>query len=276
MLFFVAFFSVLALYFALIAFLLSPGRKRKLFLLSGPKYYAHRGLYSDDQKVPENSLEAFSAAADKGYGIELDVQLTRDGKIVVFHDDDLSRCTGLTGRIGDYSFTALRDGTSLFDSDEKIPLFSDVLGLVSGRVPLIVEIKACPEWRELCGSVLSVLEDYSGLYCVESFDPRIIGWFRIQAPEIIRGQLSEQLRHISRDFNPVLRFSESRLLGNFISRPDFIAYRIGKRSFLADMACNMASCRVGWTLDPSIKREQAADFDILIFEHTDPEKQLSE
>ena len=267
---YVALLIVLLFLCAVILYMLLPGRKRDIFLLKGPKYYAHRGLYSADQTVPENSLAAFSLAADRGFGIELDVQLTQDGKIVVFHDDDLLRCTGASGRIGESLFDDLREKVHLFSSECGIPLFTDVLELISGKVPLIIEIKACPEWNELCSAVLSVLREYNGLYCVESFDPRIVGWFRFHAPDIVRGQISEQYRYVFKKYGPVVRFGLSSLLVNFISRPDFIAYRLGKRSFLADLALRKVSCSVGWPLDPSVDPVQAAGFDVLIFEHMNP------
>ena len=269
---YVALLIVLLLLCAVIVYMLLPGRKREIFLLKGPRYYTHRGLYSADQTVPENSLAAFSLAADRGYGIELDVQLTRDGKIVVFHDDDLFRCTGVSGRIGEYLLDDLQKDARLFSSGYRIPLFTDVLGLICGKVPLIIEIKACPEWNKLCSAVLSVLREYNGLYCVESFDPRIVGWFRFHAPDIVRGQISEQYRYVFKKYGPVVRFGLSSLLVNFISRPDFIAYRLGKRSFLADLALRKVSCRVGWPLDPSVDPVQAAGFDVLIFEHMNPDE----
>ena len=272
----IALLIVLTLIGAVILYMISPAKRREIFLSNGPKYYAHRGLYTADQTVPENSLPAFSLAVHRNYGIELDVQLTKDGKIVVFHDDDLLRCTGIRGRTGDYTFDELERGMRLFDTDCRIPLFHDVLGLICGKVPLIIELKACPEWRELCRSVLHELNTYEGLYCVESFDPKIVNWYRIHAPEIIRGQLSEQYRHSFRQFGPVLSFCSSRLLGNFLSRPDFIAYRLGRRPLLAEIAWRMSSCRVGWTMGPSeASKHLSGDSDILIFEHLDPDKTVS-
>ena len=112
---YIALLIVLLLLCAVILYMLLPGRRREVFLLTGPKYYAHRGLYSADQSVPENSLEAFCLAADAGFGIELDVQLTKDGMIVVYHDDDLLRCTGREGRIGDFALPDLQRDVRLPD-----------------------------------------------------------------------------------------------------------------------------------------------------------------
>ena len=109
--------------------------------------YAHRGLYEADQSVPENSLAAFRRAVEAGYGIELDLQLSADGQVVVFHDDKLLRVCGVDQRVDAYRYEALCE-FKLFDSAENIPLFSDVLKIVAGKVPLIVELKAGGEWRE--------------------------------------------------------------------------------------------------------------------------------
>ena len=121
-------------------FLIAPGRadKAQRAPFTG-RDYAHRGLYEADQSVPENSMEAFSRAADAGYGIELDVQLTRDQRVVVFHDDSMKRACGLDAQIHDYTFDELQQ-IPLFGTEHRIPLFSDVLETVGGRVPLIVEL----------------------------------------------------------------------------------------------------------------------------------------
>ena len=178
---------------ALPLFLLAPGRATK-----GQKApfkgrnFAHRGLHSRDKSVPENSLKAFELAAAAGYGMELDVQLTRDGQVVVFHDDTLNRVCGVNGRVDDYTFAELQK-FPLCGTDERIPLFSDVLNTVAGRGAIICELKtAGKKNRELSRKTYDLIAAYPGEICVESFDPRIVAWFRFHAPELLRGQLAQK------------------------------------------------------------------------------------
>jgi len=119
--------------------------------------YAHRGLSTADQSVPENSLPAFHRAVEAGYGVELDVQLTRDGYIVVLHDDDLKRACGVEDSVCDHTLAELR-AMKLFGTEEEIPLFADVLRIFDGKQPLIVELKYGPNWKELCAAVKEMLD----------------------------------------------------------------------------------------------------------------------
>lgn len=192
-------------------------------------FYAHRGLYDNLHGVPENSLPAFRAAAEKGYGVELDVQLSSDGQVVVFHDDTLDRVCGVHGNVIDYSLADLRR-MKLLDTEETIPLFTEVLDMLSqGAGPVIVELKSGKRNGELCEKTRELLRAYPGVYCVESFDPGIVNWFRKNAPEIIRGQLAMPAEYYAAGTNPLL----ARLLAgcrfSFLNRPDFIAYRVGFR-----------------------------------------------
>ena len=136
-------------------------------------YYAHRGLFDNGGDAPENSIKAFRRAADAGFGIEMDVQVTKDGIPVVFHDFTLERMCGEEGKVCDYSWQELRR-FQLVESQEGIPLLEDVLKAVDGRVPLIVEIKV--EWMDLsvCPAADELLRGYQGLYCIESFNPLVL------------------------------------------------------------------------------------------------------
>lgn len=187
------------------------------------RHYAHRGLHSKDHRTPENSLAAFCAARDAGYGMELDINLTRDGRVVVFHDNDLERMCGVPGAIADWSWEKLAK-LRLFDTEQGIPLFSDVLAAVDGRVPLVVEIKDCPRRYELCGAAASLLDNYQGTFCIESFHPGIVRWFRRHRPGVVRGQLSAGPENFEDQSAPV-RLLLSSLLTNVATRPDFVAYR---------------------------------------------------
>lgn len=137
--------------------------------------FAHRGLF-DHLSRPENSLAAFSAAVEHGYGIELDLQMTADGKIVVFHDESLQRMCSTPLKIEQSTFAELQKHP-LLNSDQTIPLFSEVLQLVDGKVPLIVEIKSTEHYEPLCLKVYDLLRRYPGDYCVESMNPMMMGWF---------------------------------------------------------------------------------------------------
>ena len=171
--------------------LLAPGQapesKKAPFM---GRNFAHRGLHSEDQSIPENSLKAFDLAAEAGYGMELDVQLSKDGQVVVFHDDALDRACGVAARVDELEYDELRK-LPLFGTTERIPLFSEVLSLVGGRTPLIVELKNGPRNDELCEKTWALLRPYPGAYCIESFNPLIVAWFRFHAPTVLRGQLSQ-------------------------------------------------------------------------------------
>lgn len=187
--------------------------------------YAHRGLHSGDGRVPENSLAAFRRAAEKGYGVELDVQLSKDGQVMVFHDDDLERMTGKKGKIWDFDTEELRT-LRLAGSEEKIPLFTEVLEVLSeGTGPLIVEIKTGPRNDELCEKTYEILGQYPGVWCMESFNPFIVNWFRKNAPEAVRGQLVTDKPNYQ-GYPGFLQTMLSRAGFSFLNKPHFIAYNI--------------------------------------------------
>lgn len=228
-------------------FLLAPGSatKRQRAPFMGVNF-AHRGLHSRDMRVPENSLEAFRLAAEAGYGIELDVQLSKDGRVVVFHDDTLERVCGVQGRVDQYSLHELRQ-MSLCGTEQRIPLFSDVLAVIRGRGPLIVELKSGRRNRELCEKTYKLLTGYRGDVCIESFDPNIVAWFRFHAGDLVRGQLAMPARRYGPEVKRHTAFLLSHCLMNFASRPQFIAYRIGSKPFTVKLAELLGAMRVGWT-----------------------------
>ena len=232
--------------------------------------FAHRGLYEKDQSVAENSLEAFRRAVDAGYGIELDVQLSKDGRVVVFHDDDLDRVCGVNTRVDALPLARLRQ-LRLFETDARIPLFTEVLALVSGRVPLLVELKTGPRRKELCEKTLALLEAYSGDVCVESFDPRIVSWFRFHAPDMLRGQLAQPPRRYVNDnhMSPAAGFVLGNTLLNAAARPHFIAYLRGKRPLPVRVAESLGAMRAEWT--PRSPEEEDTGSDAVIFEYYRPE-----
>lgn len=151
-------------------------------------YVAHRGLFDNGKGIPENSLPAFKLATESAFGIETDVQMSKDGVLVVFHDYDLDRMTGASGKLTECTFEELRK-LRLLGTDCVIPTFDEFLEAANGA-NLVVEIKAHANIGEVEEKVTRALSNYKGHYCVESFDPYIIRWFKKHAPNVIRGTLS--------------------------------------------------------------------------------------
>lgn len=252
-------------------FLIWPGRStRSMRAPFERRNFAHRGLHTPDKSVPENSLAAFRAAVRAGYGIELDIQFTKDEQIVVFHDDTLDRVCGVHGRVDDYTLKELTS-FSLCGTGERIPLFSEVLSLVGGRVPLIVELKSGRKNSLLCSKSLRLLRRYQGPYCVESFNPLIVAWFRFHAPDILRGQLSASIAEFREEAPAYRAFFLSYLLTNVAARPHFIAYDKKTRPFTAGLAELLGAMSVVWTVRPGDPIDKIAAFhDAVIFEFYRP------
>ncbi len=185
--------------------------------------YAHRGLHDD--VLPENSMGAFEAAVSHGYGMEFDLQLTKDKKVVVHHDRSLKRVCGVDKSIGDLTYDELKE-IKLGDSQYSTPLFSDVLKMVDGKVPMVIEIKNYDKISELCSLVWEELKDYKGEYCIESFHPFIVRWFRKHQPQVVRGQLMTKFtgKEPNGYPNAPMAWLATNLFTNCLTRPDFEAY----------------------------------------------------
>lgn len=256
--------------------------------------------------APENSLAAFAAAAEAGYGIELDVQLSLDNQVVVAHDPDLLRVAGDPRRIQDLTYDELvriplfptaapgADVSPLLPGAtenpplvttpseaptgyyQHVPLLSDVLRVVDGRVPIIVEFKFSNNraWsdrdEELMQAAADLLEAYKGLYVVESFNPAAMNWYKHQHPDVCRGQLAENTDLAK---NPVM-WMAGKLMFNEISRPDFIAYNFnaGDAAMLR-LVRKMGAQAVAWTVRTSDELDNARpNFDRFIFEAFVPQQ----
>ena len=248
--------------------LLAPGKSEKAQREPFQnRNFAHRGLHTRDKTVPENSLNAFRLAADAGYGMELDVQLSLDGEVVVFHDDTLSRVCGVDARVDELPLSELQS-LSLCGTDQTIPLFSQVLKTVGGRTPIIVELKNGRRNRELCEKTLALLRSYKGQVCIESFNPFIVAWFRFHAPDLLRGQLAMRpKRYQGEGMSPLKGFLLGNTLLNIAARPQFIAYRIEPRPLAVRLSEAMGAMRVGWTAHDPLAEE---DHDAVIFEFYRP------
>ena len=184
--------------------------------------FAHRGLWDMTQNIPENSLPAFARAADQGYAIELDVHLTKDRKLVVFHDDSLMRVCHVRGTCERMNAEDLMK-LSLSFTEHHMPLLEDVLRLVNGRVPLLIELKLPSVSTEICRYVYDLLKDYQGSCLIESFNPLGLRKYKQLDPDAIVGQLSGKYTAKDR-LNPLIALLSSSLLVNALSRPDFVAY----------------------------------------------------
>ena len=231
-------------------------------------FYAHRGLYDNERGVPENSLAAFRAAAEKGYGVELDVQLSSDGQVVVFHDDDLDRVCGVHGDVADYTLEELRR-MKLLDTEESIPLFTDVLAVLrQGAGPVIVELKSGKRNDELCEKTRDILLSWPGTFCIESFDPRIVYWFRRNQPDFFRGQLAQPASCYAASSGPRERRMLAECRFSFLNKPDFIAYRVGPRPARVLRMREKGILLIAWTShDPG---KDAKENDGVIFEYSTP------
>lgn len=252
---------------ALPVFVVAPGRAdRKQKEPFRNRNFAHRGLHSRDRSVPENSLKAFELAAEAGYGIELDVQLSKDGQVVVFHDDTLNRVCGVDARVDELDYAELKE-LRLLDTSERIPLFSEVLAAIRGRGPLIVELKNGRSNSELCEKTCEMLRKYNGEVCIESFNPMIVAWFRFHAKEYLRGVLAAPESEYEGQTSGFTAFLLSRGLLNFICRPQFIAYKIGRRPAPVRLSTALGAMNVGWT-SHEIRNEKGRD--AVIFEFYRP------
>lgn len=229
--------------------------------------YAHRGLHDQDEGATENSIQAFELAVKHGFGIELDVQLTKDDRLIVFHDGDLRRVCGVDGRICDMTYdellqVPLPDGT-------RVPLFRDVLALVDGQTPLIVEVKHHGGAERNAEAALRLLRDYKGAYCVESFHPLAVRYFRRHAPDVVRGQLVWGGGWKKDELSAVNHFAMKHQLLNVLGRPNFVAHSVPNDRTLAMwlMKRLYKPPLAAWTI-----RDQAAldradkDYDYPIFE----------
>ena len=257
---------------ALYLFLIRCRRNEKAFGALRGWSYAHRGFHGDG--VPENSMEAFRLAKEFGYGVELDVHLMADGNLAVIHDASLKRTAGTDILIEDMVTQQLSD-YNLEGTAETIPQFRQVLDLFNGEVPMIVELKAEKgNHAALCDAVCKMLDTYTGAYCIESFDPRCILWLRTHRPDVIRGQLARNFFASAELKLPwYLKLVLTCHMINFLTMPDFIAYRYSDRKFFGNALCRKVWGAVGvtWTLRSKQDYDAAvADGWIPIFEYFRP------
>lgn len=184
---------------------------------------AHRGMHNIREGIPENSLKAFERAIDNNYIIELDLHILKDNSVVVFHDDNLKRMTGVDKKIKETTFDEIKN-LKLQNTENNIPLFKDVLKLVNGRVPIIIEFKYDTLTGILEKNTMEILQGYNGRYVIKSFNPMSVYWLKNNYPNIIRGQLSSDFKDSK--MNVIKKLILSHMVLNFITKPDFVSYDI--------------------------------------------------
>lgn len=236
--------------------------------------YAHRGLFDTKTDAPENSLPAFQKAVEAGYGIELDVQLSKDGIPVVFHDASLKRMCGVEGNVWDYPLSELKQ-LKLADSNAEVPTLAEVLDVVDGKVPLIIEYKLYVPQTKVCRLVNDLLRSYTGAYCIESFHPLALLWYRRHRPDVVRGQLCMEFWNEDKYRGNPFFFVLSYLVTNAAARPDFIAYKHSDASNLSfRLTKRMGALSVAWTIKNQTQLEEAKKhFDLFIFDSFIPKKE---
>ena len=254
--------------FPLYLFLIAPRiRKRADHTPFLNFHYAHRGLFDNESNAPENSLLAFQKAVDAGYGMELDVQLSKDNRLVIFHDASLKRMCGVEGNVWDYTLEELQQ-MKLADSDQTIPTFEDFLKIVDGKVPFILEYKLDRPQTKVCELANEALKNYSGAYCIESFHPLALLWYRKHRPDILRGQLSEEFFREEK-YRKKLHFTLAAfLLFNFAGRPDFIAYNHLHADNISRRICKkLGALSVTYTIKSTKEyKKNIHNFDLFIFD----------
>lgn len=236
--------------------------------------FAHRGLHG--KGIPENSMPAFKAAAEQGFPIELDLHLTKDKRIIVFHDDTLTRMCGIDRAPEELTYSQIKL-LKLKDSEEHIPLFRDVLIEIAGRVPIMIELKIGGRDMELCERVQHLLKNYKGVYLIQSFNTFALQWYKENAPQILRGQLSYDLKTKRALLPSVARNAVRFLACNIYGRPDFVSYGFRNRHNVALAIVHFVfRCPVAlWTIRNKYDFQQAHRFfDIVIFEGFIPEREL--
>ena len=203
---------------------------------------AHRGYFDNEAGIPENSLAGFQAAMEKGFVIELDIQLSSDGVAMVFHDADLERACGVQGKIWDYTAAELKE-MKLFGTEETIPTFEETLALVNGQVPLLVEYKMDKADTAVCAAGQALLDEYDGAYAIQCFDPRALLWYKKNAPQVARGQLAEEFWAKEEYNGQALYLVLTYMLTNVATRPDFISYKAIHKDNLSLNVCRMLGAK---------------------------------
>ena len=262
---------ILVVFCLLITFLVAPRmfNKPDMSAFMGTNV-AHRGYFDNEAGIPENSLACFQAAIEKGFVIELDIQLSSDGVAFVFHDADLERMCGVQGKIWEYTAAELKE-MKLLGTEETIPTFEETLALMNGQVPLLVEYKMDKVDTAVCAAGQALLDNYNGDYAIQCFDPRALLWYKKNAPQVARGQLAEEFWEKEEYAGQPLYLALTYMLTNVATRPDFISYRAIHKDNLSLNICRMLGAK---TACYTLKSEEElayvnGEFDMYIFDSFD-------
>ena len=205
-------------------------------------YIAHRGLHDIAKGIPENSIPAFREAIKYGFAIENDIHLTKDGQVVVFHDDDMKRMCSLDKKIKDITLEEIK-ALKLLNTPFTVPTLKECLEVIDGKVPLLIEFKYDGNSKALCEKANEILSEYSGKYFVQSFYPQNLYWYRKHRKDICRGQLSCSFKG-----EAFYKKLSGCLLFNFISRPDFVSYDHRDENHpCRRLVTRLGAFPVGWT-----------------------------
>ena len=206
------------------------------------KLISHRGIH-DNKTIYENTLEAFNLAKEKDYIIELDVRLTKDNKIVVFHDENTKRITKIDRIVEKSTYQELNQQDIMH-----IPTLEEVLNLIDGKVPLLIEIKQFEKTGRLEKILMNELQNYKGKFAVQSFNPMVLLWFKKHYPCILRGQLSYQYKN--KKISPLKKSLLRNMLFNSITKPNFISYKYNEISLeKIKKYQNKKVIVLGWTIN---------------------------
>lgn len=259
--------AFLLLSFLLFLFLIKPEKKRGRIDEFKSLRYAHRGLHGNG--IAENSMSAFRSAVEAGFGIELDVRLSSDGELVVYHDDTLLRVSGIDARVDSKTADELSK-ISLLGTADTVPTFKEVLDLVNGRVPLLVEIKEDAGKYGVTEKTVEMLRGYKGDFIIESFNPLSVGRVKKIFPEALSGVLSQNFLS-EKKYRTITHFLLEILVLNVVCRPDFIAFnhKHYKNSALRLARRIFGAPTVAWTVRSQEEEDEALKhgFDGIIFEN---------
>lgn len=204
---------------------------------------AHRGYHNIKKGICENSVNAFLNAIKHNYIIELDIHLLKDNNIVVFHDKNLKRVCGINKDIKDCTYDELLK-YNLFNTKDKIPLLKDVLKIVNGKVPILIEIKYYSKYGVFENKLMELLKEYKGLYAIQSFYPKTILWFKKNKKDVPIGLLSSDFKNS----NSLKSIIGKTLLLDIFLNTDFISYNIKAIPNLYIKSKRKKKLILGWTV----------------------------
>lgn len=233
------------------------------------KLIAHRGLYNNKEGIVENTIKAFNKAIEKGYAIELDVQILKDGNLIVFHDDNLLRLTGKNKRVYDLTLEDIKS-VNLLNTNEKIPTLKEVLDTVLGKVPLVIEIKSGIFSHGIEKKLYDVLKEYNGKFCIESFNPFSVLWFKNNASLVPRGLLTTKNYSSFKKF--LISITNNLSFTNKLLKLDFLACNYKNiNSKLIKRTKNSKIYLFAYTINNEKEYEKLKDIcDVIIFENFIP------